>query len=94
LPFLFTLYDAKINSVGREEGREGTREGGRVVNPDCFMNMHIPPSLPQVTKTRPIGEEMADVWAMVQRKSVLLPMLFVGVRRGGREGGRGGGSGG
>jgi len=40
-----------------------------------------------------MGEEMADVWAMVQRKSVLMPMLFVGVKReeereGGRQGER------
>lgn len=35
----------------------------------------------QITKTRPIREEMADVWSMVQRKSVLMPMLFVGVSR-------------
>lgn len=33
-----------------------------------------------VSKTRPIKEELQDVWAMVQRRSVLLPMLFVGVR--------------
>ncbi|EWM27841.1 folate biopterin transporter [Nannochloropsis gaditana] len=46
LPFLYTLYDPKINSI---------------------------------TKTRPIREEMADVWSMVQRKSVLMPMLFVGI---------------
>ncbi|GAB5036228.1 folate biopterin transporter [Nannochloropsis oceanica] len=32
-----------------------------------------------ISKTRPMGEEMADVWAMVQRKSVLMPMLFVGI---------------
>lgn len=46
---------------------------------------HPPPPTPSqvcsVSKTRPIREELADVWAMVQRRSVLLPMLFVGVSK-------------
>lgn len=31
------------------------------------------------TMTRPIKEELRDVWRMVQRKSLLLPMMFVAV---------------
>jgi hypothetical protein len=31
------------------------------------------------TMTRPIKEELRDIWRMVQRKSLLLPMMFVAV---------------
>ena len=80
-PCLYFLYDTKVCPVRPSSPSFLPLQSIQPCTITQLINSFHPSTHPptQITPMRPIKDELSDVWSMVQRKSVLLPMAFVAI---------------